>query len=202
MIRFPARSTSIALLALAFAGCRSGGVGSVSGSLVELYDAASPTGAIEIEADRNGRLRELEAETPIESLPAAVRAAALERARGGVIVGAERELASYGWGWEVKVWHDGRHMELVYDEDGDLLESEIALHGFEWPPYVLIAAESSLPGGFVKSVEIVQRRNAPAAHHVKKEIGGASYKLVVESDGRVSRRVREQRAEIEIPLRE
>lgn len=200
MIR--SRPIPLSLLALAFAlsGCRAGGIGRVPGSLIELYDMAEPTGSIEIEIERSGRVRELEADIPIAALPAPVRDAALERAPGALIVGAERELASYGRGFEVKLWHEGRHMELVFDEKGRLLESEVELHQFEWPPTVLAAAEGALPGGFVKSVEWIERRSEPGVHHVKKEIAGASYKLVVGSDGQVLRRVREQRAEIEIPL--
>lgn len=196
------RPIPLSLLAFAFAltGCRTGGIGRVPGSLVELYDMAEPTGAIEIEVERSGRVRELEADIPIAALPPRVRDAALERAPGALIVGAERELASYGRGFEVKLWHDGRHMELVFDEQGRLLESEVELHQFEWPAQVLAAAEAAQPGGFVKSVEWIEGRGEPGVHHVKKEIAGASYKLVVGADGRVLRRVREHRAEIEIPL--
>ena len=45
------------------------GLGSVPPEVVELYDTATPDGAIEIEIERDGSVRELEADVPLDTVP-------------------------------------------------------------------------------------------------------------------------------------
>lgn len=190
-------------LALLAAGCASssGAIGQAPIELVELYDLARPDGVIEIELDRDGRLLEIEAEIPVDALPATVREAALQRAPGGRVVGAERELQRQGELWEVKVQAaDGRAWEFVLDDDGAVLETEQELRREEAPPEVLAAADRALSGGTFRSVERIESDALGEQYHVKKDRDGTTYKIVLESDGSVLRVVREARAEIEIPL--
>jgi hypothetical protein len=197
--------TAIALwtlfpLAALLAGCRSEGLGAAPESLVELYDITAPGGGMEIELQRDGAILEMEADVAISDLPAAVLEAALAQAPGALITGAEREVHPDGRMWEVKLWHGGREWELVVDDDGRVHETEMMLHRFEWPGAIVAAADAAVPGGYTKSVEVLEHRKHGTSYHVKKDVHGASYKIVVGPDGMVRRKVREQAAEIEIPL--
>ena len=198
-LRTSPRSLAPALGLILFACQSAGGLGSVPASVVELYDAAAPEGTIELEVDRDGTIREMEAEIPIDDLPEAVRAAAMRRAPGGRIVGAEREFTQAGRAFEVKVVHEARHWEFVVDTSGNVLEIEKELRDTEVPAGILEAADRAFPQGDRKSVEVVEHRDQKT-FHVKKQVGDASYKIVLRPDGTVDRVVREARAEIEIPL--
>jgi hypothetical protein len=198
--RIPARSVSIAAF-LALGACAStGNLGEVPEDLVDLYDAVRPGGVIELEIDRDGSIREMEADVPVEALPAAVVAAARARHPGARITGAERELTREGTGWEVKLELEGRMLELVYDEEGELLETERELRRSEAPNVVLASAMQAVDGGTFISVEVVEQGDTKL-YHVKLEKAGVSYKVVLTPEGEITRKVREQRAELEIPLR-
>jgi uncharacterized membrane protein YkoI len=188
-------------LLLALGACSStGSLGGVPDDLVDLYDAVRPGGVMELEVDRDGSIREMEAEIPVESLPPAIVAAARARYPQARITGAERELTRAGAGWEVKLEHEGSMVELVYDEDAELLELERELRRSEAPSVVLEAAKHAITGGTFKSVEVIEQGDEQL-YHVKLEKDGMSYKVVLTPEGEVTRKVREQRAEIEIPLR-
>lgn len=186
-------------LAAVAGACRSS-AGRLPAGIVDLYDDAAPGGWMEIEAERDGRVLEMEAEIPVGALPAAVRAAAERELPGGRITGAEREIVGGRRGYEVKKHKDGREYELVFSAAGELLEKEVTLSRDEAPAAVLQAAAAAMPGATFRSVERVER-GKEVLYHVKYTRDGASYKLVLAPDGRVTRKVREQKAEIEIPLR-
>ena len=195
-----------ALLATCLAGCASHGAGRVPGEFVELYDQALPSGVIEIELERSGALREIEADIPVHALPAAVADAVRSGNPGVVFTGAERELRGGREAWEVKFAHQGRAQEWVVDGAGNLVETERELRRDEVPAAVVPASERALPDSTLVSVEEVQAHRAAAGeigttYHVKRARDGASYKLVLTADGGLVRAVREQRAELEIPLR-
>lgn len=202
------RSTLVLAVSLfSLAGlCSCTGLGSAPASLVDLYDMASPTGMIEIELERNGTIREMEAEISPDQLPAVVREAALQKAPGGTITGAEREVKQSGNCWEVKVSHQGRGWEFVVDDGGKVVEIEKELRRDEAPAAVLTAADQAIPGGMFVSVEVIQTMmsgdKTETCYHVKKKRDGASYKIVLDPEGKVLRKVREARAEIEIPLKD
>jgi uncharacterized membrane protein YkoI len=168
--------------------------------LVELYDAATPDGMLEIELDRDGSFREMEAEIAVDDVPAHILAAARKLAPGGLVTGAEREHTQMGSGYEVKMSHDGRDWEFVFDADGELIETEKQVFAREAPEAVMRASEEAMPGSTLKSVEIITR-GENVAYHVKRAQDGASYKLVISREGELLRHVREAKAEIEIPLR-
>jgi hypothetical protein len=182
--------------------CSCTGLG--SSSLVDLYDRASPTGMIEIEMERNGAIKEIEAEISPTELPTIVRDAAMQRAPGGTITGAEREINQDGKCWEVKMNYQGRGWEFIVDDMGKILETEKELRRNEAPAAVLTAADEAIPGGAFVSVEVIETMSAgktKTCYHVKKTRDGASYKIVLAEDGKVLRKVREAKAEIEIPLK-
>ena len=180
-------------------GCQSG-LGKASPRLVELYDMGRPDGVIEIEICRDGTIREMEGDVAVSALPALVKEAALKRAPGGRIIGAEREFMTDAMGWEVKIHHEGRDWEFVLDETGKLLEMEKELRAAEVAPVVLGAAEAAVPGSTFKSVELITLQDGTEEYHVKRLVQNVSYKVVLSPDGKVKRKVREHRAEIEIPI--
>ena len=188
------------LAAVLTACASSSGLGTMPVGVVELYDLAAPDGLMEVELERDGTVLEMEADVSPADLPPVVRDAALARLPGARITGAEREIHVTGRFWEVKLTHEGREWEVICDDGGQVVETERELRRDEAPAEVLAAAERALSGSF-KSVEIVEGR-AGTAYHVKKTAGGASYKIVLAPDGTVLRKVREHRAEIEIPLRD
>jgi len=188
---------SLALLACV--GCAAPPVERAPAALLELYDSLAPDGALELELDRDGSFLELEADVPVESLPAAVRAAALAAYPGVTLTGAEREVQGGVLSWEVKFTHEGRGMELVIDTTGTVRETERELRASEAPLAVLQAAEAALPGSTLYSVESVTSA-AGTVYHVKREKNGARYKFILDPTGKMLRKVREARAEIEIPL--
>lgn len=188
---------------LSFWSCT--GLGTVPASLVDLYDRASPDGVIEVEVDRNGTIQEMEADVPTSDLPANVREAASKRLPGATITGAEKELKSVGACWEVKLREMDRNWEVVVDSQGKIVETEQELRREEAPAEVLSAADRAIPGGTFVSVESIETMTAPGktetCYHVKKTRDGASYKITLAPDGKVLRKVREAKAEIEIPLK-
>lgn len=188
------------LLTLASCASSSGGLGTMPVGVVELYDAASPTGLMEVELARDGTVLEMEADVDPASLPPGIRSAALERLPGATITGAERELHPDGRFWEVKLTHEGREWEVICDDQGKVVETEQELRREDAPPAVLAAANKAVGGSF-RSVELIEGRSG-TSYHVKKLLDGASYKIVISPEGEVLRKVREQRAEIEIPLKD
>src|SRR5690606_11309492 len=104
----------------------------------------------EIEIARDGSITGLEAEVSPEELPMHAREAALARAPGGRIIGAERELLATGSAWEVKVHHDGRDWEFIVGDDGSIIEMEKELRRDEAPAAVLEASDRELPSARFK----------------------------------------------------
>jgi hypothetical protein len=168
--------------------------------IIEMYDAASPNGAIEIEADRDGTIVEIEAGIAIEDLPAKIRKAADKDLPGGKVTGAEIEDIHGTRSWEVQKIIDGLSYEVVYDEDGNLLEKEAEIRREDAPKAVIDAAMGILPGAAFKSVETITK-GEETVYHVKVVKDGGSYKFVLAADGKILRKVREAPAEIEIPLK-
>lgn len=194
-----ARLLSASLL-IPVAACASSGLGEMPTELIDLYDQALPTGVIEIEVERDGTIREIEADVPGEAVPARALDAALAAVPGSEITGAERELHTEGYFWEVKLIADGRAWEVVTDEEGEVHEIEQEIDRSEAPAAVLVGADAAVPGGSFVSVELITH-GSEREYHVKKDRDGARFKIVLAPDGAVLRAVREQRAEIEIPLR-
>ena len=189
------------LAGFALAACAAPPAERAPAALTELYDALAADGALELELERDGTFVELEADVPVETLPPQVRAAALAAYPGVTLTGAEREVQRGVLSFEVKFTHEGRGMELVIDEAGQVRETERELRASEAPLAVLQAAEAALPGSTLYSVESVTS-DAGTVYHVKREKAGARYKFILDPAGQMLRKVREARAEIELPLRD
>jgi uncharacterized membrane protein YkoI len=175
------------------------GMGKLPGVVIEMYDRAKPDGMIEIEAERSGAIIEIEADILIADVPKSIRDAAMKELPGGQITGAEYEIVGKSRTYEVKMSKGGRDYEFVYDKDVNLLESEKELTVQEAPKGVVEAAIASIPESKFKSVEVITK-DGKDVYHVKSTLKGGTYKVIVSPDAKVMRRVREQRAEIEIPL--
>ncbi len=169
-------------------------------AIVELHGVLAPEGVLELEYDRQGILREAEADVPLASVPAELVALALARLPGGEITGAEREITEHGKGYELKLARAGLAYEYVFDDSGRLLESEEELGPGELPEEVLRHVELALGGGERTSTERVTRGDK-VEYHVKKEKDGMRYKIVLAENGALLAVVREARAEVEVPLR-
>lgn len=185
-------------VALGAAGCRS--AGSFPNSVILLYEEGDPSGVLEIEADRQGRILGVEAEIPISAVPAELRERAEREVPGGRITGAEREFIGEVEAFEVQIERDGVAYEIVVDRDGRVVEKEVSLRTDEAPSAVVSAARKSTPDARLVSLERVERLGVEE-YHAKLDQDGVSYKVVLRADGSVVRKVREARAEIEIPLR-
>lgn len=194
------RSALASLAALlALASCSSSSTATAPAELIPLFDQLAPEGAMELEFDRDGRFGDLEAEVPVESVPAIVRDAVAQAHPGVELTGAEREVQGGEWTWEVGFEEEGRGVQVVVSDDGDLLETERELEASEAPAEVLRAAEGAVPSSTLASVDVVTSASGDE-YHVKRERDGARYKVVLTSTGEVLRIVREARAEIEIPV--
>jgi hypothetical protein len=190
---------SFASLALTLAACSNTSDWKAPAALVELYDMGDPAGLMELELDRDGTLREIEVDVPLTSLPRHVLDAASKAFPEAKFVGAEREVQGDVRGWEVKFELDGLGGEVVVDEEGNVRETEREVPEAKVPEAVLTASAAAIPDSKLTSAEMIERAG-DLSYHIKRERNGASYKIVLTPDGKVLRKVREARAEIEIPL--
>lgn len=195
------RRLSLAALGIALSACATSPDPRAPGELVELFDQLAPDGALEIEFERDGRFGDLEAEVPVDTVPDFVRAAVDAAHPGARIVAAEREFQDGAWTWEVGFEDGDGGVQVVVDGTGAILETERELSPSEAPEAVLRAAERAIPSSNLVSLDVVTSESAEE-YHVKRERGGARYKVVLTPEGAVLRRVREARAEIEIPVRD
>ncbi|MEZ5976685.1 MAG: hypothetical protein R3F34_00475 [Planctomycetota bacterium] len=198
--------TTYAVLMLPFlAACHATGgerdLGRVPQDVVDLYDVAARDGLIEIELERDGRIREMEAQIALTEVPQVAADAAMAFLPAGRVTGAEREITRFGVAYEVDFEVGGLAWEVVVDEHGTIVETEQQLDPRAAPKVVIDAANRTIKDGVLKSVELVTRGGV-SVYHVKKDVLGVSYKLEIAADGTVERKVREARAEIEIPLAE
>jgi uncharacterized membrane protein YkoI len=168
--------------------------------LIELYDMGMPNGWMEIEAERDGTILELEADIEVSELPPAVLETAKKALPGGTVTGAEYEIVGKTRAYEVKMSKGGRGYEFVVSPEGKLVESEKEITSGDAPKGVVAAGVAAVKGSAFKSVEEIER-DGVKTYHVKVTRGGASYKIVLSADAQVLRAVREAKAEIEIPLK-
>ena len=168
--------------------------------VIQMYDTALPGGTIEIEANRDGTIIEIEAEIAVDAVPKVIRDKAEEDLPGGEITGAEIEDVGGRKAYEIKKVVEGLGYELVYDESGKLLEKEAEVRKEDAPKAVIDAAMGVVPGAAFKSVEMITM-GEESVYHVKTTKDGGSYKIVLKPDGTILRKVREAPAEIEIPLK-
>ncbi|MEM9379744.1 MAG: hypothetical protein AAGB93_07310 [Planctomycetota bacterium] len=192
----------VALLGTALASCAAPGAPpapTAPPELVLLFDQLAPDGALELEFDRHGRFGDMEAEVSVALVPEVVREAVARAHPGVELTSAEREFQSGAWTWEVGFEEEGRGVQVVVSDAGELLETERELEPWETLDEVLVAAEATLRYSTLVSVDHVTSASGEE-YHVKRELQGARYKIVVTPKGEVLRTLREARAEIEIPV--
>jgi uncharacterized membrane protein YkoI len=168
--------------------------------VIQLYNEGTPAGWMELEVEADGTIFESEAEISYEKVPSNVKQAAEAELPGGQVTGAEAEYVNGTRAYEVRKTVDGQEYELVFSEDGTLLEKEVSLDIADAPAEVIENAQAAIPGGEIKSVERIEHPDKEIVYHVKLEKDGASYKVVLSEAGEVLRKVREAKAELEIPL--
>ncbi|MEO0660519.1 MAG: PepSY-like domain-containing protein [Planctomycetota bacterium] len=196
----PVLSAAVLALAASCASAPSAPAGRAPAALVQLYDQLAPDGMMEVEFDRDGNFLEMEADVPVESVPDVLIRSTRATYPDADITGAEREVQGDEWTWEIKFRSGGRSMEVVLDDAGNVLETERELTADEAPAAVISASEGAVPRSGFLSVERITGPNSEV-FHVKRQRGTARYKVVLDADGRVLRKVREAVAEIEIPVR-
>ncbi|MEC8494169.1 MAG: hypothetical protein VXZ39_04560 [Planctomycetota bacterium] len=197
MTSAPITARPLGLAAVLLSACTS--TDRVPDRLLALLDDARAGGAVEIELDRDGAFRDLEAEISIERVPVPIVSALVTAFPGAHITGAEREWQDGAWTFELGLLVDGRALQAVLDEDGRLLETEEPVPLVDAPASVVAASMVLLPASTLVSVDRVEGPEG-VRYHVKRVREGARYKVVTRADGAVLRAVREIPAEIEIPL--
>lgn len=193
----PIIALPLGLAAVLISACAS--TDRVPGRLLTLLDDVRAGGAVEIELDRDGTYRDLEAEIAVERVPAPVVSALVAAFPGARITGAEREWQDGAWTFELAFRVGGRAIQAVIGEDGRLLETEEPIPLVEAPASVVAASMVLLPASTLASVDRVEGPDG-VRYHLKRVRDGARYKVVLRADGTVLRAVREIPAEIEIPL--
>lgn len=120
------------------------------------YDQAAPDGVSEIELDREGTILQMAASVSVDELPGGALDAAMRQFPGAAIQRAEREVHESGWLWAVQLAQQGREVEAICDESGNLHVSEKEIARSEAPRPVRAAADRVVPGGELKSVQVVE----------------------------------------------
>lgn len=197
MTSAPITARLLGLSALLLSACAS--TDRVPDRLLTLLDDVRAGGAVEIELDRDGAYRDLEAEIAVERVPAPIVSALVASFPGARITGAEREWQGGAWTFELAFRAGGRALQAVIGEDGRLLEVEESIPLVDAPASVVAASMVLLPASTLASVDRVEGPDG-VRFHVKRVRDGARYKVVTRADGTVLRAVREIPAEIEIPL--
>jgi len=190
-----------AALMLALAGCKSGGW-SVSDEVLALGQDTRIGGEFVIEVDEEGEVVSADTQVELARVPKAVMAAA-DKAVPGPAVDAEIEIALGVRYWEVEKQVEGRTVELVLTEDGELVGKEEELPSAKWPKQVVEAANKAVPQGQITTVEWIEGPEALGGkeYHVKKDVGGELVRISVLEDGRIGRLVRKIKAEFKAPYK-
>lgn len=193
------RWLSLLVTSLAFGGCAWTGC-HVSRDLVELARQTRTGGEFVIEVAEDGQVINADAQVEMSSVPKAILEAA-ERELPGPAVDAEREIAIGVRYWEIEKKVDGRTIELMIDDAGNLLGKEEELAKANWPEAIVKAVNHAVPEGQITTIELVTGPEALGGteYHVKKDLGKEILRISVLKDGTVTRYVRKIRGEFKPP---
>lgn len=188
---------------LLLGGCRTVGL---PDDVAKYGPEVAPGGKIEIEVAADGSILEMEYEVGSDWIPepahraAAAAVAGCPGCKGGAPFNWELEWMGGGWSYEVKFRSGDHEHEVIVDAVGRVLLQEVTVAEKDVPAAVLSAAREAVPGGKVTSRE---RITGPGRDefHVKVEKDGIHYKMLISPAGVVTRKAREVRAEIEVPVR-
>jgi len=155
---------------------------------------------LEMTVDGEGVIGEVEFHTTLERLPEAVRKAIDAELAGGTVVGCEKEYHGSTVYWEVEKSFGDLAKEVMFTADGKVVSKEFQIRPGDAPRAVMDAADRAVSGGQMTSVEEVTE-GGRKTYHVKKEKDRIRYKLIFTPEGELLRKLRELRAEIELPVR-
>lgn len=189
----------LSLTALAFcAGCSATGI---SEDVLAIARSTMPAGEFHIEYDADGNVVEAGGAVPLDSVPAACRAAADAARPGGRQTGAERVFVDGSTSWMVAKDVDGRAIELLVRDDGTVFGGEEVLAKSAWPAAIVEAAKGAVPGASLDRVERVWGTEARGAeaYHLKLTDRGESVRVGVSQDGKVLRVVRRLGGQVRVP---
>jgi len=160
------------------------------------------SGTVEFAIAECGSVTEVEYHITKEALPEKVKAAADEMFPGSIIVDAEKEYQGDELFYEVTKKKGAQEFEVMMTPKGKPYRMEIEAKPTEVPAEILAAADKAVPGGMRKKVEkILDGEENLLEYHIKKEVKGIKYKILVTTEGEVHAVYRETLAEIEIPLK-
>ena len=115
--------------------------------------AAGVIGLVTLAADARAQ----EAEIPLDQLPKAVADAAKAKFPGAEWRGASRETEDGKTVYEVAMTHQGRKMDVTFQEDGTLVLVETEVSEQELPAAVMRAVKDKYPGAKIDLVESVKK---------------------------------------------
>jgi hypothetical protein len=158
-------------------------------------------GEFHVEFGDDGKLIEAAGAVPLDSVPAACRAAVDKAHPGGKQTGAERLYMDGSPGWMVAKEIDGRAFEILLREDGTVFGGEEVLAQSAWPSGVVEAARIAVPGATLERVERVFGTEARGAEafHAKFNDHGESVRVGLSSDAKVVRVVRRLAGQVRVP---
>lgn len=188
-----------ALTALALcAGCAGPGM---SDDALDIARSTMKGGEFHVEFDSDGELVEAGGAVPLESVPAACRAAVDKAHPGGRQTGAERMYLDGAGGWMVAKEIDGRALEILLRDDGEIFGGEEVLASTAWPAAVVEAAKAAVPGASLERVERVWGTEARGAeaYHMKFNDHGESVRVGVSAEAKVLRVVRRLASQVRVP---
>ncbi|HGY92225.1 MAG TPA: hypothetical protein ENK43_13735 [Planctomycetes bacterium] len=184
----------ICLAALGFLSCTSDPVWT-NRDLLESNSA-------EIAIDHQGRIRNIEYHIEPGAVPQAVRDAMDALHPGGAYVGAEKEVTEERILFELTRRVEGREVEALFTQTGQLVSEEIQVSADHVPSAVKASVAATLPGGEVTSwEEIRDGARRLTAYHVKVHSQGRHYKMALTPSGGLNALIVELPAELEVPTR-
>jgi hypothetical protein len=160
------------------------------------------SGMIEFAVDKDGDVTEVEYHVSKDAIPEKVLQSAEEMFPGALLADAEKEWVGSTLYYEVTKKKGGEAYEVMMTPKGKPYRMEMTVKPSDVPAGVLGAADEAIPGGRRSSVEkILDGDKNLLEYHIKKEVKGIKYKILVGPDGEVLCVYREVPAEIEVPVK-
>lgn len=186
---------ALVLLLAACAGPR------IPSEVLEALRATTPGGESHIEFASDGRVVEAGGAVALDAVPADCRAAVDAKFPGGRQTHAERVVIGKTRLWLIAKQVEGRSLEVLVAEGGNVVGGEESLARQDWPAAVVDAARSAVPGASLERVERVWGLEARGGedYHVKLVDRGESVRVGVSDDGRVVRVVRRLSGQVRVP---
>jgi hypothetical protein len=160
-------------------------------------------GMVEFAVDDDGNVTEVEYHIAKDTLPAAVLQTADELFPGSIVTDAEKEWHGTTLYYEVTKKKGAEEWEVMMTPEGMPHRYEIEVNPNDVPAVVLAAADNAVAGGRRTKVEkILDGDKNLIQYHIKKDVKGIKYKILISPDGGLSGLYREVPAEIEVPVRQ